>query len=284
MRIENARVSAHALPRGEGDWSAALADANGIIDPDLVAKALLSALHNAIDAIGGGKLQAIALSGVEIVLPGEDGPGRTIAIDSASLHVERPGELSVAIEARVAGHAVSVAGMARQDGASRRISGFDLTVEARRGAEGGDAAVSNAAERGTGFGRLELRISGEEGAAEEASRFAIAASVTDSVLRIDDQDSIAGDASVAATLVTGSGKVEIDRARLTVGRSRFVFHGAVGSEAACRRRTGRLPVRTRQRRFLPRAGRFHGTGAGVPLQDRRQLRPRVTASFHGGTA
>ena len=232
VRIENARVSAQVLPRGEGDWSAGLADANGIIDPDLVAKALLSALHNAIDAIGGGKLQAIALSGVEIVLPGEDGPGQTIAIDSASLHVERPGELSVAIEARVAGHAVSVAGTARQDGASRRISGFDLTVEATRGveggAEGGDAAVSTAAERGTGFGRLELRINGEEGAPAEASRLSIRASVADSFVRIDDQDNIAGDVSVAATLVTGTGKVEIDQALLTVGRSRFVFHGAVG--------------------------------------------------------
>ena len=228
VRVENARVAASALPEGEGDWTATLANADGLIDPDLAANALLSALHQAVDAIESGTTQAIELSGVEILLPGDDGGGKSIAIASASLRVERAGELAVAIEADVGGRAVKVAGTARRDAASRRISGLDLTVEAAQGAEGGESRSPTVAENETGVGSLKLRISGEEGIQGEASRFVIAASVVDALIRVDATDSIAGDATIAATLVTGSGKVEIERARLTVGRSRFEFHGAIG--------------------------------------------------------
>lgn len=228
VRIENARIAANALPAGEGNWTAALANADGLVDPDLVAQALLTALHQAIDAIESGTTNAIELSGVEIVLPGGDGGGQTLAIESAALRVEHPGQLSVAIDADVAGRALTVAGTARRDGAARRIAALDITVEAVQVAEGGESPAGKAGENETGVGSLTLRISGEEGIRGEASRFNVAASLVDAVVRIDEADSIAGDVAIAASLLTGSGKLEIERARLTVGRSRLEFHGAVG--------------------------------------------------------
>ncbi|HHZ08346.1 MAG TPA: hypothetical protein GX405_06155 [Rhizobiales bacterium] len=226
VRIENARIAADVLPEGDGNWMAALANADGLIDPDLVSQALLSALHLAIDAIESGTTRAIELSAVEIALP--HGGGRTLAIDGAALRVERAGELSVAMDAEFAGRTFKVAGTARREAAPKRISALDLTVEAVQDAEGAGSPVPTPAEGDTRIGSLKLHISGEEGIRGEASRFAIAASLTDAVIPVDATDSIAGDAEINAALLTGSGKLEIARARLTVGRSRFEFHGAVG--------------------------------------------------------
>lgn len=226
VRIEDARLAVDALPEGEGNWTAVISNGEGLVDPDLLTSRLISSLHQAIDAIESGSTQAIELSRVEIVLPGDGGATTTVAIAGASLRIENPGELTVAIDAEVAGHAVKVSGTASRDAAARRLSSLDLTIEATRRAVDGEAGAASAGR--SGVGTLKLRVSGEEGAAGESSRLAITASLDDAVVRIDEEDSIAANATVAATLLTGSGKVEIERARLLVGRSRFTFHGAVG--------------------------------------------------------
>lgn len=227
VRIENARIAADALPEGKGNWTAALANADGLVDPDLASQALVSALHQAIDAVESGTTRAIELSAVEIVLP-RGGGGQTLAIDGAALRVGRPGELSVAIDARFAGRTLKVAGTARRDAALRRISALDLTVDAVQGEDGAGSAAQTVGQGEPGIRSLKLRITGEEGIPGEASRFAIAASLADAVIPVDDTDRIAGDAAINATLLAGTGKLEIERARLTVGRSRFEFHGAIG--------------------------------------------------------
>ena len=229
VRIEDARVAADALPEGEGNWLSAVANAEGLVDPDLVTKGLIASLHQAIDAIESGSTEAIELSRVEIVLPSGDGETTSIAIESASLRVENPGELTVAIAADVAGHSVTVAGTAKQDAASRRLAGLDLTIESARASAGGNRpATVAAAPEEAGVAGLTLRISGEEGLNGESSRLAIAATLDDAVLPIDRNDSITADATIAAILLTGSGKMEIERALLSVGRSRLEFHGAIG--------------------------------------------------------
>lgn len=226
VRIEDARLSVDALPEGRGNWTAVVSNAEGLIDPDLVTRRLISSLHQAIDAIEGGSTQAIELSRVEVVLPGDGGATTVISIADASLRVESPGELAVAIDAEIAGHAAKVTGTAKRDDAARRLGALDLTIEATRAAMSGEAEGATAG--GSGVGKLKLRVSGEEGAAGDSSRLSVTASLEDAVVRIDESDSVAGSATIDATLLTGSGKVEIDRARLTVGRSRFSFHGAVG--------------------------------------------------------
>ena len=92
--ISDAQIIADALPTREGpDWKATLLNADGLIDPDRLAAALLGGLHHAFDTMGLGSTRFIELENVEFVLP-EGGRMRNIFIADARLHQVADGELS----------------------------------------------------------------------------------------------------------------------------------------------------------------------------------------------
>ena len=72
--LSDARIMTDGLRSGEGpDWTAALRNESGLIEPDLVAKAVFASAHKALNAMGSKSLRRIALDNVELVLPAGQG-------------------------------------------------------------------------------------------------------------------------------------------------------------------------------------------------------------------
>lgn len=223
--ISNARIVAGALPsEGGPDWKAALTNEDGLIDPDRVAKAVFDGMHRAFDTMQTGSTRHLELDNVEIVLP-EGGRMRVVRIVSALLDQATDGELDFSAKADIDGRIVSIEGTAERDTVSHRLTGLDLKLVAPAGAE-------NTAEAGTALGNtigpLELSLTGQEGIGGEPSRLEAKFALKQSSLDLGERGLIAGDVDVAAALVSGTGKIEIQNLRLASGRSLFSFHGALG--------------------------------------------------------
>ena len=103
--------------------------ADGLIDPDRLAAALLEGLHHAFDAMELGSTRFIELENVEFVLP-EGGRMRNIFIADARLHQVADGELSITAQVEIDSRTLSLDGTAKRDSVSRRISSLDLHLTA----------------------------------------------------------------------------------------------------------------------------------------------------------
>jgi hypothetical protein len=228
-RIEDARIFVGALPaRQDVMWTASLANKDGLIDPDLVANAVFGTVHRLFDAFNVGSTRSIDLENVEIVLA-EGSAMRSIMINHASLGQSLTGRLAFSAETDVDGREIVVEGTAGRDEGARRIGALDLSVSSSPIAAAKlESAATTGVARETSIGKVGLRISGKEGALDEASRLVIALDMGDSVIRIDPRNDIDISMAVAAELVTGTGKLEIRQSRITSGRSHFDLNGAVG--------------------------------------------------------
>ncbi|TIN13914.1 MAG: hypothetical protein E5Y31_32495, partial [Mesorhizobium sp.] len=67
-RISDARIVTAAMPSG-GDWTTALRNADGLIDPEKLSVALFANVNRALDAVREDSLHRIDLRNVEFVLP-----------------------------------------------------------------------------------------------------------------------------------------------------------------------------------------------------------------------
>lgn len=224
-RIVDARI---AMPSGDMRWVASLTNKDGLLDPDRVVGSVFGAAHRAFDAFNLGSTRSIELENVEIVLPGGSG-AHSILIAQASLDQSASGELAISAQASVDGRDISIDGTASRDEAARRIAALELAFSSPASAEPPRASAA-AASPETAIGDLAIKISGEEGAGGDASRIAMALTLGDSVFRIDPRNSFDASMTLAAALVTGTGKLEIERARILSGRSQFEFHGAAGPQ------------------------------------------------------
>lgn len=229
-RVEDARIFLGALPaRQDIVWTASLTGEDGLVDPDLAANAVFAAVHRLFDVFNVGSTRSAQLENVEIVLA-EGSATRSIMINHATLGQSLTGRLSFSAETIVDGREIVIEGTAARDEAPRRISGLDLGVSSSPlvAVAPPEAEDVPGPARETSIGEVGLNISGNEGAAGEASRLAISLEMGDSVIRIDPRNDLDISMAVAAELVTGTGKVEIKESRIVSGRSRFDFNGAVG--------------------------------------------------------
>lgn len=227
--VSDARIITGALPSRDGpNWKAALANDQGLIDPDRVVELLFGSLHRAFDTMELGSTRHIELENVEILLP-EGGRMRSVLISSAELDQETNGELSITADAAIDGRAVSVEGTASRDTVSRRISNVDLRITAPAVSDGNETQPA-AQTQATGHrvGPVEASVTGAEGLGDEVSRLSAKIRLAQAVLDLDPRGEIAGDLDIAALLQKGSAKVEIERLHFATGRSRFNFHGAIG--------------------------------------------------------
>ena len=81
--LSDARIMIEGLRSGEGpDWTAAFRNESGLIEPDLVAKAVFASAHKALNAMGSNSLRRIALDNVEFVLPAGEGVASVRVIES----------------------------------------------------------------------------------------------------------------------------------------------------------------------------------------------------------
>ena len=84
-RVSDARIYAQAFGSGgEADWTAALKNSDGLIDPDQVSSVVFDAVRRMFEAFDVGSTRSIELDNVEVVLPAESAVG-SLSIDSAML-------------------------------------------------------------------------------------------------------------------------------------------------------------------------------------------------------
>src|SRR5690606_41554592 len=69
--LSDARIMVEGLVSGGkgSDWTAAFRNQAGLVEPDLVAKAVFASAHKALSAMGSTSLRRIALDNLELVLP-----------------------------------------------------------------------------------------------------------------------------------------------------------------------------------------------------------------------
>ncbi|TGP96048.1 MULTISPECIES: DUF3971 domain-containing protein [unclassified Mesorhizobium] len=221
-RISDARVVMAAMPSG-GDWTAALRNQDGLVDPEKLSDAVFGNIHRALDAVREDSMRRIDLSNVEFVLP-DAGSIKLVKIADATVVQSGPGGMKFTAEADVDGRTVTVAAAAIRDVAAHRVTSLDASI---------NLADAGAAAAGSGkLGAVALKLTGSEGSGTTASRLAAALSSTGSVLDLGARGLLPADADVNATLVYGSNKIQVDRLLLKTGRSSFDFGGSIGPKPA----------------------------------------------------
>ncbi|TGS46158.1 MULTISPECIES: DUF3971 domain-containing protein [unclassified Mesorhizobium] len=221
-RISDARVVMAAMPSG-GDWTAALRNQDGLVDPEKLSDAVFGNIHRALDAVREDSMRRIDLSNVEFVLP-DAGSIKLVKIADATVVQSGPGGMKFTAEADVDGRTVTVAAAAIRDVAAHRVTSLDASI---------NLADAGATAAGSGkLGAVALKLTGSEGSGATASRLAAALSSTGSVLDLGARGLLPADADVNATLVYGSNKIQVDRLLLKTGRSSFDFGGSIGPKPA----------------------------------------------------
>ena len=180
-RLSDARISAAAMPSGEGSGLlAAVRNKEGLLDPDQVAKTLFAGAHKALDAMGSKSLRRIALKDVEFVLPPGGKIGK-IRVVNSMLSEAVADNMVFSAEAEIDGRAVTVEATARRDAVSKRIIALDVAAEALASRSIGTRAINNVGR----IGALDLKITGAEGLDPERSQLKAILLLKDSRLTLE---------------------------------------------------------------------------------------------------
>lgn len=220
--VLDARIVTAAMPSGGGDWTAALRDGDGLVDPDKVPDALFAVVHRALDAVRTDSMREVDLGNVEFVLPAA-GQIRLVRIVDARVLQSGPGRMEFSARADVDGTTLTVTASAARDTALRRVTMLDADI-AVAGGDPGQAKDAHGARLGT----VALHLAGSEGGGEDASRLTASLSLAGSVLDLGEHGLFAADVDLDASLVGGANKVSVDRLLIRTGRSTFDFNGSIG--------------------------------------------------------
>lgn len=224
LSVSDTRVALAMLPRPQGTGTLAIYDEAGLVDPDRAAAAVFDWVRAFADMLGAQGVRRIAASNLEIVLP-EGGEGALRVVEATLRH--RMGEgvrLAAAVE--VGGRAATLEGEASIAARGGPVTALDLRLEATEAA-GGDADELPPWLRAVGrVGAVALRLSGGE--AGDRDRLSLTGRLEKLDVPVGRRSNAVGDVDLAATALSGTGKVEVERLRVAVGRSTWNFHGAVG--------------------------------------------------------
>jgi Protein of unknown function len=231
VKISDARINAGAMPlAAQGDWTDILRNDRGLIDPDRVTKAIFAEVHRAFDALQIGSTRQIELEKVEFVLP-EGGHVRVVRIDYAQFKAVGGGELIFSADLDIDGRKVQLAGTSSRDEISKRISALQITANSASGAAAWPSMTAPR-EDANSLGDLDLEISGQEGIGTDTDTLTAALTLGNSTVNLGKDGTFQGGLDLHATLLAGSDKLEIDRLRVTSGRTILEFNGAVGPRPA----------------------------------------------------
>ena len=224
-KVSDAHIVAASMPSGNGDWMAALRNANGLADPDKIIAAVFGAVHQALDAVQLDFLREIDLRNVELALP-DKGQVNLVRIADATVTQSGPGQMAFSTDLDIDGKALAASGSAARDGATGRITTLDAKVALP--ADTAEAKNASAAR----LGAVALHLTGEEGVGDTASRLSASLSLDGSVLDLGERGLLAADVGVEATLAAGTDKIALDHMRVKTGRSSFDFVGSIGPKPA----------------------------------------------------
>jgi hypothetical protein len=223
-RVSDARIVMAAMPSG-GDWTLALRNEDGLVDPERLADAIFGNINHALDTVQEDSMRRIDLRNVDLVLP-EAGLVELVRIADATVAQSGPGGMTFSSDADVDGRALTIAASATRDTATRRVKALDASVEIAEA----DAA---AATSGGKTGAIALKLAGSEGSGENASRLTASLSFAGSVLDLGPRfGELSADVDLDATLIAGANKIQVDRLQVKTGRSTFDFAGSIGPKPA----------------------------------------------------
>lgn len=228
VKLGNATVSDARIMVGavsgtrETDWTVALRNERGLLDPDKIVEAVFRGAGWALDTVVSSSAGELSLQNIDVVLP-EEGRFRVLRIENAVLVRSGRSGLSLTANLNLDGRPVTVDGDIIRDAVSRRVSKLALEI-AVAGREANPVRTIGR----TYLGEADLTLSGEEGIGDTASTLTLVGALKGSELDLGDRGLFNGDVDVRATLASGSGKLEISRLHLTTGRSTYDFNGAVG--------------------------------------------------------
>ena len=222
-RISNARIDLAALPAG-GDWSEALRNGQGLVDPDKVIAAIFGTVREALGAVKPDSLRTIRLVDVELLLPSA-GEVRSVRIADAAVRQAGADRVEISLTATVDGRMVNLAGVAARDPHSLLITDLDATLElSEPQTERRQAAAGHAPGIGT------LHLTGREGGDGTPSRLQLSLDLKGTRLDLGKRGMLVSDIGLQARLESGSNKLDIARLLVETGRSSFVFQGSVGPQ------------------------------------------------------
>lgn len=221
--LSDARIMVDGLSTGKGpDLTAAFRNERGLIEPDLVAKAVFAFAHRALDAIGAQSLRRIGLDNVELVLPAGQGIATVRVIQSELIEAEGDG-LALLSQLDIGGRAVELSAGATRDRSTHLISTLEVSASSE---PDGTAPAS-----GSRLGSTELKLSGSETGGEP--QLDASMKLADSALDLGgNRGIVAGGVELAAHFAGGADSVEIERLRMSIGRSDLDFKGGLGPRPA----------------------------------------------------
>ncbi|WFP73869.1 DUF3971 domain-containing protein [Mesorhizobium sp. WSM4906] len=238
-RFSDAHIMVAAMPSGGGDWTAALRNEDGLVDPEKVSAAVFSGVNEALDAVREDSMRQIDLRNVEFELPA-GGSVKRVTVAEATVAQTGTGSMELSSDADVDGRHVSLTASAARDPSARRIASLDASLEVADASatpvggssSGGNSAAPTDKSQGGKLGSIALKLSGAEASGETPSRLAASLSLGGSVLDLGSRGLLPADVDANATLVAGSNKISIDRLLLKTGRSAFDFSGSIGPKPA----------------------------------------------------
>ena len=232
-RFSDAHIVVAAMPSSGGDWTAALRNEDGLVDPEKVSAVVFASVNDALDAVREDSMRQIELRNVEFELP-DTSLVKRVTVASATVAQTGTGRMQFSYNADVDGRHATLTASATRDAAARRISSLDANLEiagAGNSSEDSSTEAAPAAE-GAKLGSIALKLSGSEASGDNPSRLAISLSLAGSVLDLDERGLLPVDVDADATLVAGSNKISVDRLLIKSGRSSFDFAGAIGPKPA----------------------------------------------------
>ncbi|MGX9143873.1 hypothetical protein [Mesorhizobium sp. 128a] len=218
-RISDAHIVTAAMPSG-GDWTAALRNQDGLIDPEKLAASVFGHVNHALDAVREDSMRRIDLKNVQFELP-EAGSVKLVTIANATVLQSGPGSMEFSSEADIDGRALTATATATRDTTSLRVTALNAAIDMA-------PIPETTPEAGGKTGAIALRLTGTEGTGESDSRLTASLSLTGSVLDLGTRGLLPADVDVDATLVSGSNKIDVGRLVLKTGRSTFNFAGSIG--------------------------------------------------------
>ncbi|RUV12509.1 hypothetical protein EOA91_27905, partial [Mesorhizobium sp. M1A.F.Ca.IN.022.04.1.1] len=229
-RFSDARIMVAAMPSGSGDWTAALRNEDGLVDPEKVSAAVFGGVNAALDAVRAESMRQIDLRNVEFELP-PGGSVRRLTVAQATVGQTGTGSMELSSKADVDGRHVSLSASAARDPSARRIASLDAAVaiaDVGVTPAQGSSSGGNFAAQGGKLGSVALKLSGVEASGDTPSRLTASLSLGGSVLDLGSRGLLPADVDARATLVAGSNKVSVDKLLIRTGRSTFDFSGSVG--------------------------------------------------------
>ncbi|CDX25958.1 conserved hypothetical protein [Mesorhizobium plurifarium] len=230
-RFSDAHIVVAAMPSGGGDWTAALRNQDGLVDPEKVSTAVFASVNDALDAVREDSMRQIDLRNVEFELP-DTGPVKRVTVTSATVAQTGTGSMQASYDADVDGRHATLVASATRDATARRISSLDAKLEIAGPSGEGNSTEAGSSEEGGKVGSIALKLSGSEASGDSPSRLAASLSLNGSVLDLDERGLLPTDVDADATLVAGSNKISVDRLLIKSGRSSFDFAGSIGPKPA----------------------------------------------------